>query len=53
MAGDAELRCRLGEANRQRCLERYTLERMASGKIARRKIRDAHPELAADAQPVG
>jgi len=29
------------------------LERMASGKIARRKIRDAHPELAADAQPVG
>jgi hypothetical protein len=26
---------------------------MASGKIARRKIRDAHPELAADAQPVG
>jgi glycosyltransferase involved in cell wall biosynthesis len=30
MAGDAELRCRLGEANRQRCLERYTLERMAS-----------------------
>ena len=29
------------------------LERMASGKIARRKIRDAHPELAADSQPVG
>jgi fatty-acyl-CoA synthase len=30
------------------------LERMASGKIARRKIRDAHPELAAAAaQPVG
>jgi fatty-acyl-CoA synthase len=28
------------------------LERMASGKIARRKIRDTHPELAADAQPV-
>jgi len=25
---------------------------MASGKIARRKIRDAHPELTADAQPV-
>jgi fatty-acyl-CoA synthase len=29
------------------------LERMASGKIARRKIRDAHPGLAATAQPVG
>ena len=29
------------------------LERMASGKIARRKIRDAHPALAATAQPVG
>jgi fatty-acyl-CoA synthase len=29
------------------------LERMASGKIARRKIRDAHPELAAATQPVG
>jgi fatty-acyl-CoA synthase len=30
------------------------LERMASGKIARRKIRDAHPELAAaETQPVG
>ena len=29
------------------------LERMASGKIARRTIRDAHPALAATAQPVG
>ena len=29
------------------------LERLASGKIARRKIRDAHPALAATAQPVG
>jgi len=29
------------------------LERMASGKIARRKIRDAHPELTAASQPVG
>ena len=29
------------------------LERMASGKIARRKIRDAHPALAGAAQPVG
>ncbi len=28
------------------------LERMASGKVARRRIRDAHPELAAAAQPV-
>jgi fatty-acyl-CoA synthase len=34
-------------------VEAEPLERMASGKIARRKIRDAHPELAADAQPVG
>jgi fatty-acyl-CoA synthase len=34
-------------------VETEPLERMASGKIARRKIRDAHPELAADAQPVG
>jgi fatty-acyl-CoA synthase len=33
-------------------VEAEPLERMASGKIARRKIRDAHPELAADAQPV-
>ena len=31
----------------------HPLERMASGKIARRKIRDAHPELAQAAQPVG
>ena len=29
------------------------LERMASGKIGRRKIRDAHPALGATAQPVG
>jgi fatty-acyl-CoA synthase len=29
------------------------LERMASGKIARRKIRDANPALAGAAQPVG
>ena len=29
------------------------LERMASGKIARRRIRDAHPALAGAAQPVG
>jgi len=29
------------------------LERMASGKIARRTIRDAHPALATAAQPVG
>jgi fatty-acyl-CoA synthase len=28
------------------------LERMASGKVARRRIRDAHPELAAATQPV-
>ena len=28
------------------------LERMASGKIARRRIRDAHPELTAATQPV-
>jgi fatty-acyl-CoA synthase len=34
-------------------VEAEPLERMASGKIARRKIRDAHPELAAAAQPVG
>ena len=34
-------------------VEAEPLERMASGKIARRKIRDAHPELAGDAQPVG
>jgi fatty-acyl-CoA synthase len=34
-------------------VEAEPLERMASGKIARRKIRDAHPELAADTQPVG
>ena len=34
-------------------VETQPLERMASGKIARRKIRDAHPELAAGAQPVG
>jgi fatty-acyl-CoA synthase len=34
-------------------VEAEPLERMASGKIARRKIRDAHPELTADAQPVG
>ncbi|HEX5303368.1 MAG TPA: AMP-binding protein [Streptosporangiaceae bacterium] len=34
-------------------VEAEPLERMASGKIARRKIRDAHPELAADSQPVG
>ncbi len=34
-------------------VEAEPLERMASGKIARRKIRDAHPGLAADAQPVG
>ena len=31
----------------------HPLERMASGKVARRKIRDAHPELARAAQPVG
>jgi fatty-acyl-CoA synthase len=31
----------------------HPLERMASGKIARRKIRDAHPTLGATAQPVG
>jgi fatty-acyl-CoA synthase len=29
------------------------LVRMASGKIARRQIRDAHPELSAGSQPVG
>ncbi len=34
-------------------VENQPLERMASGKIARRKIRDAHPALAATAQPVG
>ena len=34
-------------------LENQPLERMASGKIARRKIRDAHPALGATAQPVG
>jgi fatty-acyl-CoA synthase len=34
-------------------VEAEPLERMASGKIARRKIRDAHPELAAAGQPVG
>jgi fatty-acyl-CoA synthase len=28
------------------------LERMASGKVARRRIRDAHPELTGAAQPV-
>jgi len=33
-------------------VQNQPLERMASGKIARRKIRDAHPALAA-AQPVG
>ena len=34
-------------------VETQPFERMASGKIARRKIRDAHPELAAASQPVG
>jgi fatty-acyl-CoA synthase len=34
-------------------VETQPLERMASGKIARRKIRDAHPELAAATQPAG
>jgi fatty-acyl-CoA synthase len=34
-------------------VETQPLERMASGKIARRTIRDAHPELAAASQPVG
>ena len=34
-------------------VEAQPLERMASGKIARRKIRDAHPGLATAAQPVG
>ena len=33
-------------------IQREPLARMASGKIARRKIREAHPELAAPAQPV-
>jgi fatty-acyl-CoA synthase len=33
-------------------LQDRPLERMASGKIARRRIRDAHPELTAAAQPV-
>lgn len=33
-------------------LQDRPLERMASGKIARRRIRDAHPELAGAAQPV-
>jgi len=34
-------------------VETRPLERMASGKIARRRIREAHPELAAATQPVG
>jgi len=34
-------------------VQNQPLERMASGKIARRKIRDAHLALAATAQPVG
>jgi fatty-acyl-CoA synthase len=34
-------------------VQNQPLERMASGKIARRKVRDAHPALAATAQPVG
>jgi fatty-acyl-CoA synthase len=34
-------------------VQNQPLERMASGKIARRTIRDAHPALAATAQPVG
>jgi len=38
---------------RQVIVQNQPLERMASGKIARRKIRDAHPELAAATQPVG
>jgi fatty-acyl-CoA synthase len=33
-------------------LQDRPLERMASGKVARRRIRDAHPELAEAAQPV-
>jgi hypothetical protein len=32
-------------------LQGQPLERMASGKIARRRIRDTHPELAAVAAP--
>jgi fatty-acyl-CoA synthase len=38
---------------RQVIIEDQPLERMASGKIARRTIRDAHPALATAAQPVG
>ena len=38
---------------RQVIVQDQPLERMASGKIARRRIRDAHPGLAAAAQPVG
>ena len=34
-------------------LQDRPLERMASGKIARRRIRDAHPELTAVAAPAG
>jgi fatty-acyl-CoA synthase len=33
-------------------LQDRPLERMASGKVARRRIRDAHPELTGAAQPV-
>ena len=38
---------------RQVIVQDQPLERMASGKIARRRIRDAHPGLAVAAQPVG
>jgi len=38
---------------RQVIVQDQPLERMASGKIARRRIRDAYPALAAAAQPVG
>jgi fatty-acyl-CoA synthase len=38
---------------RQVILQDQPLERMASGKIARRRIRDAHPELTAVGAPAG